>query len=174
MNGVTRLGTIFRPTLILVLFLSMGCSSENEGFWADPPEMAPKFVLETLTSDFLSLEDLRGNTVVLDFWATWCSPCVRQVPVFNKFMDMSAKDGVSVIGVSVDAKGWEVVRPFVEEHQVRYTILLGDESLAQKFGALGFPATFIISPKGKISSAHFGVISLSELESAVRQVDDES
>ena len=170
-RGVLKRETRQSLIRVAVLLFLVCCTSEKKNSWMDPPEMAPEFSLESLSDTSVAMDDLLGNTVIIDFWATWCAPCVKQVPVLNKFMDDNRGKGVEVIGISVDSKGWNVIRPFVQKHQIRYTVLLGDESLAQSYGALGFPATFVVAPSGKISHVHFGVISLSELSNAVEKAN---
>jgi thiol-disulfide isomerase/thioredoxin len=115
----------------------------------------------------VSLASLRGRVVVIDFWATWCAPCVLQVPILNEFHAAHRGDGVEVLGVAVDAEGAEAVGPFVEEHGVRYPVLLGSESLARDFGALGFPTLFVVGPAGRIETVHIGVIDPETLAAAV-------
>jgi cytochrome c biogenesis protein CcmG/thiol:disulfide interchange protein DsbE len=116
----------------------------------------------------VSLAALRGRVVVIDFWATWCAPCVFQIPILNEFYSARRGDGVEVLGVAVDAEGAEVVGPFADEHGVRYPILLGSESLARDFGALGFPTLFVVGPSGRIEAVHTGVIDAETLAAAVR------
>jgi hypothetical protein len=94
---------------------------------------------------------------------------VFQIPVLNAFHERHAGDGVVVLGVSVDVDGDAVVRDFAAEHGVKYTVLLGDESLAREFGALGFPSLFVIAPDGSVDSSHVGVIDAESLEQAVVQ-----
>jgi len=158
-----------RLTLLLAL-LSLfaapwGCRVESDD--ADlGGAAAPPFALEDLAGRTVHLVDLRGKAVVLDFWATWCTPCVFQIPVLNAFHERHG-DRVAVLGVAVDAGGREVVEPFAAEHGIAYPILLGDEGLAQRFGASGFPTLFVLTPDGRIDSAHIGVVEEGALEAAV-------
>jgi peroxiredoxin len=131
---------------------------------------APTFALPDLAGRRVDLADYRGRTVVLDFWATWCPPCVFQVPELNAFWREHRDSGrVAVFGVAVDAEGAEVVAPWVEEQGVEYPILIGDESLAREFGALGFPTVVIVAPDGSIQSSHVGLIEAAELEGVVAE-----
>jgi thiol-disulfide isomerase/thioredoxin len=128
-----------------------------------PP--APDFTLEQLGGGSVSLAELRGKTVVLDFWATWCPPCEFQVPALNQFYDAHRADtDVVVFGVSVDSEGPEVVGAWVAEKSVRYPILLGGEDLARRFGAVGFPTLFVVAPDGSVHAQHVGLIEVEVLE----------
>jgi peroxiredoxin len=149
-----------------VFLIAVACG-RREGAEAGAADSAaaPDFTLPDLAGHPVHLSDFRGKTVVIDFWATWCPPCVFQVPELNKFWDANHQAGdVTVLGVAVDAEGASVVAPWVKEQGVKYQILIGSESLAKEFGALGFPTLVIIKPDGTIDSLHVGLIEVGELE----------
>lgn len=159
--------------------LVVGCSAENQTPAAsssagaaasldEPAADAVDFTLADLAGSPVSLADHRGKTVIVDFWATWCPPCLFQVPELNKLKAAHAEAGdVAILGVSVDVEGAEVVGPWVEEQGVEYTILLGDEQLAREFGAVGFPTLAVVRPDGTIHSLHVGLVEHAELEELV-------
>jgi thiol-disulfide isomerase/thioredoxin len=129
---------------------------------------APDFTLPDLQGKPIRLSEFRGKAVIIDFWATWCPPCIFQVPELNKLAAAHREQGdVVVIGVSVDVEGPAVVAPWVEEHAVRYTIVFGDEELAAEFGVFGFPTLVIVGPEGEIDSRHVGLIEYDTLEELV-------
>ena len=126
------------------------------------------FTLPDLQGKPIRLSDFRGKAVIIDFWATWCPPCIFQVPELNRLAAAHRETGnVVVIGVSVDVEGPAVVAPWVEEHAVGYTIVFGDEELAAEFGVFGFPTLVIIGPEGELDSRHVGLIEYDTLEDLV-------
>lgn len=132
---------------------------------------APDFTLPDLQGRPVRLSDFRGKAVVVDFWATWCLPCVFQVPELNRLADAHREKGdVAVIGVSVDVEGPVVVAPWLEEHGARYTIVFGDEQLAAEFGVFGFPTLVIVRPDGELDSRHVGLVEYQTLEDLVARL----
>jgi peroxiredoxin len=161
----------------VVLLPELGCNAQDGGDLGasaseaaseEPGKPAPNFELKRVDGSPVSLADHRGKPVVIDFWATWCVPCIYQVPELNAFWKIHREtDDVVVIGVAVDVEGASVVAPWIEEKGVEYQIAIGDESLAREFGVLGFPTLAIISPDGNIESLHVGLIEVEELERLV-------
>jgi peroxiredoxin len=149
--------------------VALACGSGSDG--GDGAEAgrsaAPSFALKSLAGDEVRLEDLRGKTVVIDFWATWCPPCEFQIPILNEIYAAHRERGVEVLGVSVDTVGPDEVRAYIEKHAARYPILLGTEALARQFGAPGFPTLVVVAPDGTFGNVHVGLIEVQELEQAI-------
>ena len=170
-------GRVAAWLLVVLVGSALACSpdagdSEARAAGRDggmPSEPAPGFTLDPLDGgEPVSLAALRGKTVVLDFWATWCPPCEFQVPELNAFYDAHRGDtDVAVFGISIDTEGREVVQQWVTEKGVRYPILMGGEDLARKYGAMGFPTTFVVGPDGGLVEHHVGLIETETLEKAV-------
>ncbi len=156
---------------LAVLGCSLEPSSDDAGEASRSP--VPDFALADLQGNEVRLSSLRGKTVVIDFWATWCAPCIFQIPELNAFYNAHRDDpGVAVLGVSVDFDGIEVVEPYAREQNIQYPVLLGSESLARKFGAPGFPWLLIVGPDGTHASDHVGFVERDELEKIVAAARD--
>lgn len=159
-----------------LLLLPLACSEGGDGTQGrsggapGADSAAPDFTLPALSGERVSLRSLRGQIVFIDFWATWCAPCVYQIPVLNEFYDEHRDDGVVVLGISVDAEGRQVVESFAAEHDIRYPVLLGSEGLARRYGAPGFPSLVVVGPSGTIESMHVGLVEREFLERAVREL----
>jgi peroxiredoxin len=117
-------------------------------------EQAPLFAATTLDKQELKLEDLRGKVVLLDFWATWCAPCIAQMPkVKQAYEQFGADGGFVVVGISLD-QDEAAVKQFVEKRGMPWPqIVLGPSEqnpVAKKYNVTGVPATFLIGRDGKV------------------------
>jgi thiol-disulfide isomerase/thioredoxin len=147
---------------LAALALASACTGERPALGP-----APAFALPDLAGREVTLAEFAGRTVVIDFWATWCEPCVHQIPVLNAFHRERSGDGVVVLGIAVDAAGRDVVASFAAEHGIEYPVLLGSEALARDYGVPGFPALVVVDREGHLGSMHLGVITPEELAAAV-------
>jgi thiol-disulfide isomerase/thioredoxin len=112
---------------------------------------APSFDLADLNGGRASLASLKGKVVVLDFWATWCGPCLTELPDYVRFAEKNRARGVEVVGVVFDSGEPKEIQDFVREHRVTYRQLLGNDDMAEAFGGnQGFPTTFVIDASGVI------------------------
>lgn len=140
------------------------------------PKSAPASVAAAPSGAPLQLTSLDGKPValggkvaVVNFWATWCVPCIAEIPAFNQLhADLVAK-GVAVVGVAMDEEGAERVKPFLAKHRMDYTVALGNPALAQQFKTEeGLPVTVVYDRTGKEIKEFRGGISELELRAAVQ------
>jgi thiol-disulfide isomerase/thioredoxin len=125
---------------------------------ASPPRTAaPEWKLTDLNGKLVKLSDFRGKVLILDFWATWCAACRIEIPQFVELQKRYGNKGLTVIGVSLDEQGPEVVKKFAKRFGVNYPIVIGNEKVAEAYGGIeGIPTTFVIDREGRIVGSHIG------------------
>lgn len=140
---------------------------------------APDFTLVDNHGKTIQLSAYKGQVVLLDFWATWCGGCKLEIPWYMQFDRMYRKEGLAVIGVSMDEKGWAAVRPFLDKKRddetggmiaMQYPVVIGNDALAGRFGLTSMPMTLLIDREGKIAVSHTGVVDKDNFESNLRQL----
>ena len=130
---------------------------------------APNVVFKTVDGKMYDLSKLTGKVVIVNFWATWCGPCRKEIPDFIEFYKNYKDKGVEILGVSLDREGWAKVTPFLKQTPINYPIVLGNGEIAGKFSKFNaIPTTFIIDKSGKIVDEHTGVMTKSQLEAKVK------
>ena len=117
---------------------------------------APDFALQDGAGKTIQLQDYRGKVLLLDFWATWCTGCKQEIPWFVEFHQKYGTKGFAAVGVSMDDEGWKIVKPFLDQHPIPYTIVVGDEAMGKRYGIENMPDTFLIDQHGKIVAAYLG------------------
>ena len=133
-------------------------------------QAAPDFTLKDASGRDIRLSAYKGKVVLLNFWATWCGGCKTEVPWFIEFEQKYRDKGFEVIGVSMDDDGWKVVKPFLEEKKVNYTVVVGNDDMAKPYGlsaVSAMPMTFMIDRGGKVSAMSVGVVNKDACESEI-------
>jgi peroxiredoxin len=121
-------------------------------------ERAPDFTLPALTQGLFSLHDFGRQVVVLNFWATWCPPCVEETPSLEKFAEQMRLQGVAVMGVSVDQDA-EALQTFAADQHLSFPILCDpNQSVANRYGTFKFPETYIIDQEGRVAEKLIGAV----------------
>lgn len=117
---------------------------------------APEFTLAGLDGREISLADYRGRVVLLNFWATWCGPCRKEMPVLDRLAADLGGRGLVVLGVSVDV-GEKVIKRFLARRPVRFPIMQDqDDSVAGSYKVFAYPTTFLIDRRGVVRRRYIG------------------
>ena len=133
-------------------------------------KQAPQFVLPDLNHQRIDLANYRGRVVLLTFWATWCAPCQIEMPHFVEWQTLYGKDGLQIIGISMDDDSAPVVALTRKRH-VNYPVAMGNEHIGEQYGGvLGLPVTFLIDRSGKVAARFKGETSLAAMEREVRRL----
>src|SRR5947209_4090028 len=155
--------------------LLVGCSQKVSA--ADPVKaekdrhVAPEFTLKDASGKTVQLADYKGKVVLLDFFATWCGPCKIEIPWFIELERKNKDRGFSVLGISMDDEGWDVVKPFLADLGVNYRVVIGNDSTAQLYGGVdALPTTFLIDRNGKIAAVHIGLTGRKVFEDGMEQL----
>ncbi len=158
MKGVVPLFNNMMKSFRILLSVSMVALAATFASAATvAPTPAPQWTLNDVNGNPVSFSQFKGKTVVIDFWATWCPPCRVEIPGYIELQDDHAKDDLVIIGVSLDRKGPEVVKSFMEKHGMNYVVVMGNEKTVEAFGGFrGIPTTFIIDRDGNIRDKKTG------------------
>jgi thiol-disulfide isomerase/thioredoxin len=132
---------------------------------------APPFAVKTLDGKPLRLSDLRQRPVIVDFWATWCGPCRASMPHLSTMQSRYGKQGLTVIGMSVDENGPQGVRKFAQQLGVKFTLAMANDDILDAYGPIrSIPTTFFIARNGDIVRRVVGYIDGETMEDYVKEI----
>ena len=145
-------GSLLILSLPLLLFSAAAQTTRGAGVG----HSAANFSRPDLTHRKIVLSSYRGKVVLLNFWATWCGPCLTEMPTFAEWQTQYGSGNFQVIGISMDDTVPEVITT-VSRLKLNYPVLMGDEYLGAAYGGvLGLPVTFLIDREGKIQGRYQG------------------
>jgi peroxiredoxin len=123
---------------------------------------SPDFTVTTMDGETLKLSDLRGKRVVVDNWATWCGPCIREIPHFTRLRSTVAEEDLVLVGISNEKES--VVKPFLEKHELNYPTVVAQKLPSPYSRVTALPTTFFIDRAGVIQSVLVGYHDFDTLE----------
>lgn len=159
------------PSSEIVKASSESTSSSTEASYTK----AADFTLKSTEGKDVKLSDYRGKVVLVDFWATWCPPCVKEIPHFNELAAEYGDKGLAVLGVSVDQGGFKAIEKFQKKTPMKYTVVQSDRQTQMQYQSYlprqmqgGIPYTFIIDKQGNIREYYVGYRPKSVFEGAIK------
>jgi thiol-disulfide isomerase/thioredoxin len=134
----------------------------------------PKFTVTTLDGRPMSDSTLRGQVVLVNFWATWCLPCRAEMPLLQAMAYRHDSAGLVVLGLSVDRTGPETVRQFLTERSITYPVAMVGRDIETAFGGMqGYPTSVLLDRTGRVRYKVLGPLAMASLEPAVRRLLNE-
>ncbi len=167
------LGTV---CLLLAAVGLIACSTGSGSFRSDQTlQPMPAFELEMLEGGHLSSVELAGRVVLVDLWATWCGPCLVEIPHWNELQGRYAQQGFTVLGITIQS-GWaDDIQSDIEgfDFEIDYPVVVGTDKVERAFGGiLGFHTDFLITRDGKIYKKYTGTYpgKREEIEAAIERL----
>jgi thiol-disulfide isomerase/thioredoxin len=119
---------------------------------------APDFELENIAGGTLKSADLQGEVSVIDIWATWCEPCITEIPKFNHLYDVNKSKDVRIVGLTVVSPRNDIATK-AKEFGIKYTVLVGNDEVVDAFGGvIGWPTTFVLTKDRQIYKKYVGAL----------------
>jgi peroxiredoxin len=134
------------------LFLLLHCAEEKKPSSA----LAPDFTLKTIDDQEITLSQLKGKVVLLDFWATWCGPCRESIPHLVNLYKTYRENGFEMIGISLDKGDPQVVRNFTKSMDIPYPVVIASEKVVRNYNVTKIPTSFLIDKEGRIRESITG------------------
>lgn len=163
-----KLGAKSLGFLFLFEVLTYGATLSARAQATPSHSIAPNFMRMDLNHRKIGLKGYRGKVVLLNFWATWCGPCLTEMPIFSEWQKQYGTEKFQVIGISMDDAAPEVIAT-VSRLKLNYPILMGDEKIGAAYGGvLGLPVTFLIDRHGKIRARYDGAVDHTRIKEEIQ------
>jgi peroxiredoxin len=170
-NKIIVLTGILAAVFLLVAVSGCGSNDAGENAGYDGSTAAGDyendFELKDLDGKSISISDFRDKTVVLNFWATWCPPCKKEIPDFIEVYSEYRDRGVVFIGISNEDSA--ILRSFAEDFGINYCILVDSINITGQWGIRAIPTTFILDGNGRIIFENVGMMSRDQLTGALEE-----
>lgn len=155
---------VLKSSLALILcclgLLWVACGKKSEAVKehaSRPATNMPAFQMLNMQGESVAFSEFAGVPLVVDFWATWCKPCLKEIPAFNDFYAKYGNEKVKMIGIAMGSGDAKTVLAFAEKHHIAYPVYIGGTDAPAAFGGVeGFPKTFLLDREGNILKSWLG------------------
>ena len=154
-----------RTTFSALLVAIAACGAPQDEVSVAIGSPAPSFELEDLDGSAVASSTYSGRPALLNFWATWCQPCLKEEPELEA---LATSGQMAVVAIALDEKGAKTVAPHVEKHRPSFDILLGDQATFERFGGYTIPYSLLLDRQGKVLRIYRGPITRLEVEEDLR------
>jgi peroxiredoxin len=153
-DGLLGLLILVAVTLLVLRIQKSGPENpqpEVNQFKSQEGYLAPPFKLRNLKGNLEGLDDHSGKVIVINFWATWCVPCVKEMPSFENLYRRFRSKGLTILAISLDKGDASKVQEFVDKHKLSFPVLLDTEGVAEKlYPSFTIPFTYVIDKQGRV------------------------
>jgi thiol-disulfide isomerase/thioredoxin len=154
--------------LMLLALIIAGCSKGDSGEGLS--KGAPDFTLPAVDGSMVSMSDNSGKVVLVDFWATWCPPCLEMIPILSKLHKKYSDKGLVILGISLDNEGLGMLGTFVHEKMIPYKVIMGNKKIGSAFGGVSsIPTLYLVDRDGRLVRKLTGYHSYAQLEEQVKK-----
>jgi thiol-disulfide isomerase/thioredoxin len=153
-----------------LIFLLSGCGGSSSSVKPEDIVVGGSvgdFSLPALDGRTLNSSEFKGQPVVLNFWATWCSNCMKEIPELKQ---IAATGNARVVSIALDEDGSSVIKPFTEKHQINYTVLVGNQDIFQQFNGVAIPYTLVLDGSHRITKIFRGNAGRESIESELKKI----
>ncbi|MBT3874587.1 MAG: TlpA family protein disulfide reductase [Nitrospina sp.] len=157
-DGLLGLLIIVAAILLLLRFQNTGTGNPEleinlNQFKPEAGYLAPRFTLRNLKGNLEGLDDHSGKVIVVNFWATWCVPCVKEMPSFEALYRRYRSRGLTLLAVNLDKEGLSKVQEFVDKYNLSFPVLLDTDGVAEKlYPSFTIPFTYVIDKHGRVAA----------------------
>jgi len=139
----------------------------------DDPKPVPDVTVETLDGQQIDLGEQSGTVLLVNFWATWCPPCREEIPDLVALQKELGPQGFTILGISTDQEGAEAVRPFVDEYDINYPIVVDTARTLQASSlgpVYGLPTTFVVNADGQVVQRVMGMFPVDAMKPRLQKM----
>lgn len=145
------------------------CALSQPALALSEGDLAPNFSVPKVNGGTLKLSDYRGKVVLVNFWATWCPPCRKEIPDFTRVYKKYSKQGFVILGLSVDQEGVNPVKTMIKDLAINYPVGMADQKTLEAYGGIrAIPSSFLVDKKGKLTQKVVGGIEEKRLEAMLQ------